>query len=274
MPHQWERFHQSTCRRGHARSARSRSCDTPRTCRTCSDCSSERCSAWHAVPPQPWSRLPDPPSYARWRTAPRISGTAAHGRRAPPPATVRSGHVRTARALRPICRSPPRIGSAPGPSRLDSTLRTTDPAGSTGPADLPAPVGTTPERGVHAWPDHPLLRSHAGAQDRPSSRATSITHSQSCERGPLHPPFTPVAPKSPSSRARSAYTPAPTGSADRVVPGSDDRGHGSTGRTWNTWDLSRAPSLISDYDGIPTPYGIGLRDHPRAPSTAEETEFA
>ncbi|WP_329225272.1 MULTISPECIES: hypothetical protein [unclassified Streptomyces] len=48
------------------------------------------------------------------------------------------------------------------------------------------------------------------------------------------------------------------------MPGSDDRGHSSTGRTWNTWDLSRAPSLISDYDGIPTPYGIGLRDHPRA----------
>ncbi len=25
-----------------------------------------------------------------------------------------------------------------------------------------------------------------------------------------------------------------------------------------------ALSLISDYDGIPTPYGIGLRDHLRA----------
>lgn len=227
MPHQWERFHQSTCRRGHARSARSRSCDTPRTCRTCSDCSSERCSAWHAVPPQPWSRLPDPPSYARWRTAPRISGTAAHGRRAPPPATVRSGQVRTARALRPICRPPPRIGSAPGPSRLDSTLRTTDPAGSTGPADLPAPVGTPPERGVHAWPDHPLLRStRARRTARPRVPRPSLTRnpvsgdrctprSLRSRRSPLRhgrdrrTPLPPPAPPTGSCRGRTTADTAP-----------------------------------------------------------------
>eukprot|EP01101_Sappina_pedata_P004891 TRINITY_DN2135_c0_g1_i1.p1 TRINITY_DN2135_c0_g1~~TRINITY_DN2135_c0_g1_i1.p1 ORF type:complete len:351 (+),score=93.24 TRINITY_DN2135_c0_g1_i1:271-1323(+) len=30
------------------------------------------------------------------------------------------------------------------------------------------------------------------------------------------------------------------------------------GWTWNTWDCSSGPSLISDYSGTPTPYGQGL----------------
>ena len=33
------------------------------------------------------------------------------------------------------------------------------------------------------------------------------------------------------------------------------------GWTWNTWDCSSGPSLISDYDGTPTAYGQGLKDH-------------
>ncbi len=33
------------------------------------------------------------------------------------------------------------------------------------------------------------------------------------------------------------------------------------GWTWNTWDCSSGPSLISAYDGTPTAYGAGLRDH-------------
>lgn len=44
----------------------------------------------------------------------------------------------------------------------------------------------------------------------------------------------------------------------------DDRGLSYLGGAWNTWDCSTGPSLISDYDGTPTPYGIGLRDHLRA----------
>jgi endoglucanase len=31
--------------------------------------------------------------------------------------------------------------------------------------------------------------------------------------------------------------------------------------TWNNWDCSTGPSLISDYDGTPTAYGSGYRDH-------------
>jgi hypothetical protein len=33
------------------------------------------------------------------------------------------------------------------------------------------------------------------------------------------------------------------------------------GWTWNTWDCASGPALISSYDGTPTAYGVGLRDH-------------
>ncbi|MCX5052755.1 MULTISPECIES: cellulose binding domain-containing protein [unclassified Streptomyces] len=51
---------------------------------------------------------------------------------------------------------------------------------------------------------------------------------------------------------------------DRVMKWFDDRSLSYLGWTWNTWDCSSGPSLISDYDGTPTSYGIGLRDHLRA----------
>ena len=31
--------------------------------------------------------------------------------------------------------------------------------------------------------------------------------------------------------------------------------------TWNTWDCSTGPSLISAYDGTPTAYGAGYKAH-------------
>lgn len=33
------------------------------------------------------------------------------------------------------------------------------------------------------------------------------------------------------------------------------------GWTWNTWDCSSGPSLISDYNGTPTAYGVGYQNH-------------
>jgi len=33
------------------------------------------------------------------------------------------------------------------------------------------------------------------------------------------------------------------------------------GWTWDTWNCSSGPALISDYSGTPTNFGIGLRDH-------------
>lgn len=51
---------------------------------------------------------------------------------------------------------------------------------------------------------------------------------------------------------------------DRVMKWFDDRDLSYLGWTWNTWDCSSGPALISAYDGTPTSYGIGLRDHLRA----------
>ncbi|WP_458246478.1 cellulase family glycosylhydrolase [Streptomyces sp. MAI_2237] len=54
------------------------------------------------------------------------------------------------------------------------------------------------------------------------------------------------------------------GFVDRVMKWFDDHSLSYLGWTWNTWDCSSGPSLISQYDGTPTSYGIGLRDHLRA----------
>ncbi|MFI1100447.1 cellulose binding domain-containing protein [Streptomyces melanogenes] len=51
---------------------------------------------------------------------------------------------------------------------------------------------------------------------------------------------------------------------DRAMKWFDDRGISYLGWTWNTWDCSSGPSLITDYDGTPTAYGTGLRDHLRS----------
>ncbi|WP_181140479.1 cellulose binding domain-containing protein [Streptomyces sp. Ru62] len=54
------------------------------------------------------------------------------------------------------------------------------------------------------------------------------------------------------------------GFTDRVMGWFDDHDLSYLGWTWNTWDCSSGPSLISAYDGTPTAYGAGLRDHLRA----------
>jgi endoglucanase len=48
---------------------------------------------------------------------------------------------------------------------------------------------------------------------------------------------------------------------DTLMAWLDDHGASYLGWTWNTWDCSTGPSLISSYDGTPTAYGAGLRDH-------------
>ncbi|MGW3354958.1 cellulase family glycosylhydrolase [Streptomyces bungoensis] len=54
------------------------------------------------------------------------------------------------------------------------------------------------------------------------------------------------------------------GFVDQVMKWFDDHDLSYLGWTWNTWDCSSGPSLISSYDGTPTAYGAGLRDHLRA----------
>jgi endoglucanase len=54
------------------------------------------------------------------------------------------------------------------------------------------------------------------------------------------------------------------GFIDTVMNWADAHGAGYLGWTWNTWDCSSGPALISDYTGTATPFGAGLRDHLRA----------
>lgn len=48
---------------------------------------------------------------------------------------------------------------------------------------------------------------------------------------------------------------------DTLMSWADARGVGYLGWTWNAWDCSSGPSLISDYTGTPTAYGQGLKNH-------------
>jgi endoglucanase len=51
---------------------------------------------------------------------------------------------------------------------------------------------------------------------------------------------------------------------DRVMKWFDERDQSYLGWTWNTWNCNSGPALISHYDGTPTSFGIGLRDHLRS----------
>jgi hypothetical protein len=47
---------------------------------------------------------------------------------------------------------------------------------------------------------------------------------------------------------------------DTLMDWADSTGVGYLGWTWNAWDCSSGPSLITAYDGTPTAYGQGLKD--------------
>jgi endoglucanase len=51
------------------------------------------------------------------------------------------------------------------------------------------------------------------------------------------------------------------GYVDSYMAWADAHGISYLGWTWNPWDCSSGPALISDWNGTPTPYGAGLRDH-------------
>ncbi|WP_433294667.1 cellulase family glycosylhydrolase [Actinoplanes sp. CA-030573] len=50
------------------------------------------------------------------------------------------------------------------------------------------------------------------------------------------------------------------GFVDGLMNWADAHGIGYLGWTWNTWDCSTGPSLISNHDGTPTNYGLGLKN--------------
>ncbi|MFF8473945.1 cellulose binding domain-containing protein [Streptomyces sp. NPDC015414] len=84
--------------------------------------------------------------------------------------------------------------------------------------------------------------------------------SESCWNSTL----APVAAKVPLIAGEIGENTCSHGFTDQVMKWFDDRNLSYLGWTWNTWDCSSGPSLISSYDGTPTVYGAGLRDHLRA----------
>jgi endoglucanase len=53
------------------------------------------------------------------------------------------------------------------------------------------------------------------------------------------------------------------GYIDRMMSFADRHGIGYLGWSWDVASCSAGPSLITSYDGAPTPFGIGLRNHLR-----------
>jgi hypothetical protein len=51
------------------------------------------------------------------------------------------------------------------------------------------------------------------------------------------------------------------GYVDQLMSWMDSHNLSYLGWTWNNWDCSSGPSLISDYNGTATNYGVGLRNH-------------
>jgi hypothetical protein len=51
------------------------------------------------------------------------------------------------------------------------------------------------------------------------------------------------------------------GFIDGYMAWADAHGISYLGWTWDTWDCRAGPALIKSYDGTPTAFGVGLRDH-------------
>ncbi|WP_327351359.1 cellulase family glycosylhydrolase [Streptomyces sp. NBC_01304] len=88
----------------------------------------------------------------------------------------------------------------------------------------------------------------------------NVCNSESCWNSQL----APVAAEVPLVAGEIGENTCTHGFVDRVMNWFDERDLSYLGWTWNTWDCSSGPSLISNYDGTPTAYGIGLRDRLRA----------
>jgi cell division septation protein DedD len=61
------------------------------------------------------------------------------------------------------------------------------------------------------------------------------------------------------------------GYIDSLMPWMDSHGVSYLGWTWDTWNCSSGPALISDYSGTPTNYGVGYQAHLAALAGATAT---
>lgn len=70
----------------------------------------------------------------------------------------------------------------------------------------------------------------------------------------------PVAAQVPVTLTEVGQNDCAHGFLDTVMNWADGKGIGYLGWTWNTWNCSTGPALISDYSGTPTNFGIGLKN--------------
>jgi hypothetical protein len=73
--------------------------------------------------------------------------------------------------------------------------------------------------------------------------------------------YLPVAQKLPLVLGEIGEADCQHGFIDGVMNWADANGVGYLGWAWDTYDCGSFPSLITDYNGTPTQFGIGLRDH-------------
>ncbi|WP_055590724.1 glycoside hydrolase family 5 protein, partial [Streptacidiphilus griseoplanus] len=71
----------------------------------------------------------------------------------------------------------------------------------------------------------------------------------------------PVAAKVPVVAGEIGENDCAHGYVDTLMNWLDQHKVSYLGWTWNTWDCSSGPSLIAGYDGTPTAYGQGLKNH-------------
>jgi hypothetical protein len=73
--------------------------------------------------------------------------------------------------------------------------------------------------------------------------------------------FAPVAAQVPLSLTEIGENDCAHGFVDTLMNWADSHGVGYLGWTWNTWDCSSGPALISNYDGTATSFGQGVKAH-------------
>jgi len=71
--------------------------------------------------------------------------------------------------------------------------------------------------------------------------------------------FAPVAAQVPLSLTEIGENDCAHGFVDGLMNWADSHGVGYLGWTWNAWDCSSGPALITDYTGNPTNFGAGIK---------------
>jgi hypothetical protein len=81
----------------------------------------------------------------------------------------------------------------------------------------------------------------------------------------------PVAQKVPVIAGEIGENDCAHGYIDQLMPWMDSHGVNYLGWTWDTWNCSSGPALISDYTGTPTNFGIGFQNHLNALANSTPT---